>query len=194
MMMPLAVPSDLRPLGLWTAPGPRVSYPHLGVVDSRIVDLGWYLGVLKADAVIYDLPVGEGRPAEEIEPGVYRDLYQSLTRFRVDLVLLHKGTLYVVEAKYEANPHALGQVLVYTDLVRQTVPAGYKVRPVILCWHELPDTKPTCDRLRVKVWQLKPHAEAVGIRDLGALGPMRVGDHLECLGLCGNPGDPTASV
>ena len=183
-MLLVSVPPELRPLGLWTTPGPRVTYPRLGPVDSRLVDLAWYLDIWKAQAVIYDHPVGEGRPGEDIESGVYRDLYQSLTRLRIDVVVLEKRTLWAVEAKYEADPHALGQALVYADLLARDIPPGYKVKPAVLCWHGLPDTAPTYQRLKVKVWELRPVAASLGIRDVGPVGPRSVGDVLEHSGLC----------
>jgi len=183
LRMRASVPLDLKALGLWTSPGPRVSYPHLGPIDSKLVDLAWYLDLWRPSAVLYDHPVGEGRPGEEIEPGVYRELYRSLTRLRVDVVLLCGKTLWAVEAKYEADPHALGQALVYADLLQRQLPTGYRSKPAVLCWHGLPDTAATYERLRVKVWELEPLAERIGIRDLGPSDPRRVGDVLESMGL-----------
>ena len=181
--MRAAVPLDLKALGLWVPPGPRVNYPHLGPVDSRLVDLAWYLDMWRPSAVLYDHPVGEGRPGEEIESGVYRELYKSLTRLRIDVVLLCGKTLWAVEAKYEADPHALGQALVYSDLLQRQLPTGYRARPAVLCWHGLPDTQPTYERLKVRVWEIQPLAERIGIRDLGPTGPRSAGDVLEHMGV-----------
>jgi len=89
------VPDDLRPKWIWHDPGPRSSYPRMGPQDAKLIDLAWRLGVLKADAVTYDAPVGRIRVTWVHESDVERHLYEELLKPRADMVTLRTPTVSV---------------------------------------------------------------------------------------------------
>ena len=81
----------------------------------------------------YDVPVGSGRPAMEIDDVAGRSLWQQLTVKRVDVVVDWSSGVWVVEVKPELNMSGLGQVLGYVHLYRRDNPGVEPVTAVLVC-------------------------------------------------------------
>jgi hypothetical protein len=81
----------------------------------------------------YDVLVGEGRrrgPDAEDDDEV---AYRNLLRKRVDVVLSRPGLDLVLEVKPIGGMSALGQALVYRDLIRSNEGAAERISAAVVC-------------------------------------------------------------
>ena len=173
------VPDDLRPKWIWFDPGPRSSYPRMGPQDAKLIDLAWRLGVIRADAVAYDAPVGRIRVTWVHESDVERQLYEELLKPRADMVTLHKNTLTVWEVKPTVNPHSIGQAITYRDLARYEVPKHYKIRAGILAWTALDELLEVAITERIQVVLMYEAAKQNGIDYQAVFNCTSIADLLE---------------
>lgn len=133
------------------APGRQPWYPELGPADSTILTWHWEHG-LTADRAWYGVRVGEEAEALYSQEAGWVERYvRANYRKRVDLVLLVGRDLWCVEVKPFASYVALGQVLVYAELLRAAIGAAGAVVPVV-CTDRLDrDVRGVVDRLGVRV-------------------------------------------
>jgi len=157
------VPDDLRAKWIWYDPGPRDSYPRMGPQDAKLIDLAWRLGVIRADAVTYDAPVGRIRVTWVHESDVERQLYEELLKPRADMVTLRGSKLTVWEVKPTVNPHSIGQAITYRNLCRYEVPQHYKVQAGILAWTSLDELYEVAITERIQVVLMYEVARQNGI-------------------------------
>lgn len=101
----------------------------------------------------YDVLAGEGRrrgpEAEDAEEVAYR----NLLRKRVDVVLSRPGLDLVLEVKPIGGMSALGQALVYRDLIRSQEGAAGKISAAVVCGVADLDCLPTYAAHGVGLWE-----------------------------------------
>ena len=173
------VPDDLRLKWIWHDPGPRDSYPRMGPQDAKLIDLAWRLGVLRADAVAYDAPVGRIRVTWLHESDVERQLYEELLRPRADMVTLKGSTITVWEVKPTVNPHSIGQAITYKRLCKYEVGPVYKVKAGILAWTALDELYEVAITEGIRVLLLHEVAKQNGIDYQAVFNCVSIADLLE---------------
>jgi hypothetical protein len=129
-----------------------VTYPHMLSADAQVWSrflerFGHMLSVVWYDVHV-GRPIEVGPEAGEAE----RRLADGVGKKRVDVVCrVHEGW-WVVEVKPVVSTTALGQVLVYRDLVVREHSLLGEVWAVIVAGHLDPDLLSVCDDLGVGVF------------------------------------------
>lgn len=81
----------------------------------------------------YDLRVGQGTtPIQSIPENFIRD-YQDLTKARIDAVGYNDNLATIFEVKQRASLSAIGQLIGYSQLFRQTFPNFNIEKKVLVC-------------------------------------------------------------
>lgn len=110
----------------------RYWYPHMGPEDRKIWERFIEKYPAAFDVVNYDIPVGDGADHSDIAPENLAAGFKQLTQWKIDVVGYKDNILYVIEVKPSARAKALGQVLSYVELYKQTYPTVYKTQPMII--------------------------------------------------------------
>jgi len=151
----------------------------MGPQDAKLIDLAWRLGVIRADAVAYDAPVGRIRVTWVHESDVERQLYEELLKPRADMVTLRGSRITVWEVKPTVNPHSIGQAITYRDLCRYEVPQHYKIQAGILAWTALDELLEVAITERIQVVLLYEVAKQNGIDYEAIFSTTSIADLLE---------------
>jgi hypothetical protein len=127
-------------------------FPHMGPLDVAV----WVEFLNRAGTggsiARYDVLVGEGRrrgPDAEDDDEV---AYRNLLRKRVDVVLSKPGHDLVCEVKPIGGMSALGQALVYRDLIRTQEGAAERISAAVVCGVADLDCVPTYQQHGVGLW------------------------------------------
>jgi len=88
-----------------------------------------------------DVRVGEGRPAPPETPPNLRQMALDLSKRRIDVVAGFSNYIAIVEVTGIAGFTAIGQLLVYPPLYRQTFSPGLDVIPLLVCAEIQPDVR-----------------------------------------------------
>lgn len=125
-------------------------YPRLRPVDAAI----WERFVAKnpsfLERVDYDVKVGFGTIDFSSENIPIRDNYAELTKKRIDVMGYKDGTIYIIELKPRASFSALGQVLGYEFLYRQSTKYEGKIQKVVITDFNMPDIQSIYNHFDVK--------------------------------------------
>jgi hypothetical protein len=104
----------------FAAAGLRDWYPGLSRFENAVWGRWLEKHLAEVDGIAYSVSVGEGREVESgLADWLARDWY-ALTRLRVDAVVRWSGAIWVVEVKDRQSMSALGQCLVYAELLWST--------------------------------------------------------------------------
>lgn len=135
----------------WFSPNQLPKYPGLGANDSVVMNQ--YLGTKPQGLVrvAYSLPLGQGRPADENTEGALLSDWQYLTKLKVDAILEFTDRIELMEVKTNAEAGAIGQLLCYNILFRQTFLTSLPVYNVILCSSIHPDVLRCAGILNIRI-------------------------------------------
>ncbi len=124
-------------------------FPHMFPLDIAI----WKRFLKKFDANYnsfkYDIKVGEGRPPLKHWDKATKRMQEILTKKRIDAVGFGPSFVDVIEVKPSAGPSALGQIITYTALFKNTFDTDLPVRPVIVTDTPEPDMVRLTDELGI---------------------------------------------
>jgi len=117
-------------------------YPHLLPPDIPV-----WLGFLKEyghqfHRFEYDVRVGQGRPAPLTYPENIRQMALDLSMRRIDAVGFTAAGIIVIEITRLAGLRAVGQLVTYPILYRQTFDPKQTVNPLLVCQEIDSDIKP----------------------------------------------------
>jgi hypothetical protein len=116
-------------------------FPHILQPDVPVMIRWLTIHANDIKSIDIDLPVGEGRPAPPDTPANLKAMAVHLSRRRIDLVAYFLDYIAIVEVTRIAGFTAIGQLLVYPPLYRQTFSPGLEVIPLLVCEEIQPDVK-----------------------------------------------------
>ena len=128
----MILPPNLSRLRWWSY-APLASFPHLGLLETKIWREFLRQYPLFFDRVTYDVGVGETAPTAENETDNYVRMVKRLSEKRIDVVATKQDMLYLVEIKHWASSVQLGQLLIYKSLFQQRFPDAPVPNLLILC-------------------------------------------------------------
>ena len=116
-------------------------YPHMSAEEGII--WGRFLTTYGKDykRFDYDLRIGKGLTPEEDLPQIYKQDYADLTKKRVDAVGYNNHDATIFEVKQRATITAIGQILAYTDLFKQSYQQYSVKEKIIVCERVLPEDR-----------------------------------------------------
>lgn len=124
-------------------------FPHMFPLDLAI----WKRFLKKFDdnyrSFKYDIKVGEGRPPLKHWDKGTKKMQEILTKKRIDAVGFGPSFVDVIEVKPAASSSALGQIITYTALFKNTFETDLPIRPVIVTDSEEPDMRRLTDELGI---------------------------------------------
>lgn len=133
-------------------------YPHLLPEDITV----WARFLTKYpdrfDPIEYDVRVGRGRPAPLDMPDNIRTMALDLSMRRIDAIGHTPRLIYVIEITRIAGLKAVGQVITYPILYRQTFAPTKPVRTLLVCEELHPDIEPALTLHHIE-WVLVPPPE-----------------------------------
>lgn len=120
-------------------PEKLLRYPHMFPNDIAI----WERFIEKYAAGYsgfdYDVKVGTGTAALPHVGAAYRQMQETLSKYRIDVVGRASLGYIIFEVKPDAAASAIGQVLTYTTLFKRDFPDLAPVRGAIVTDRERPD-------------------------------------------------------
>jgi len=97
----------------------RRQYPHLRAEESRL--LRFHLqetGLESVDRLRTQVRVGRGEIVESMPPK-YREMARDLSRWKIDAVIDRPGSTEIIELKSRVTHTAMGQLIGYSNALRQ---------------------------------------------------------------------------
>jgi len=107
-------------------------YPHLNKIDVLIWESFIRGNPGFFDSVDYDVKIGKG---SSFLPGTsekYESDYQVLTQKKLDVVGYRNSEIWLIEVKPQAGSQALGQILTYEKLYKETFNPVYPVHKCVV--------------------------------------------------------------
>jgi len=102
-------------------------------------------------AFIYNFAITEKKPPEGLPENIVKSWMYS-TAVRIDVVGERKdGSYDIIEVTRQANLRAVGQILVYTELVKKADPFGAKYNSLIVAEYANTDILPVLEKNNVKL-------------------------------------------
>jgi hypothetical protein len=96
------------------------TFPHMSRADSRVWRAFMSVSPVPLDDVVYDLGAG-GKAANRIpDTDELKVMWKTLTRKRIDAVIIRPDYVLACEVKPLANMSALGQALTYAYLLNHS--------------------------------------------------------------------------
>lgn len=118
-------------------------FVHMGPEDKAIWLRFLMRGGTRFAPFTYDLRVGDGVPLPSHASERERKIAQALTTKRIDVLWMHDGETIICEVKKRAGSTAIGQLILYADLYRQTFPDMPPPRKLLLTDRLEPDLTST---------------------------------------------------
>ena len=130
----------------------KPKYPHMRIWEETIMDR--FLALPRAPAKFdYDVHVRiNDKTPMEVQTDAERQLWRTMTAFRIDAVMETETQIYVIEVKDRLRPSAIGQALTYSFLYTKLFKPQKPVIPSIICGLDDPDTHAVCDKYQIRVW------------------------------------------
>lgn len=125
-------------------------FPHILPPDVPVM-IRWL--IKHKDDILWldmDVRVGEGRPAPPDTPSNLKQMALDLSKRRIDLVAGFQQHIAIVEITRNAGFTAVGQLLVYPPLYRQTFSPGLEVVPILVCEEIQPDVASIISQYGIK--------------------------------------------
>jgi hypothetical protein len=130
-------------------PLPNGRYPHFIEHDAKIWTKFLTDNPLENATVAYDVHIGTPAPIPPGLPPNYARMINTLSRKRIDVLILFPNETAVVEVKPYAGPSAIGQTISYTHLVKRELPTLPNPFPCIITDTAQPDMHQICANLQV---------------------------------------------
>ena len=101
--------------------------------------------------VIYNFAITEKEPPKGLPENIIKSwMYSSAVR--IDAIGARKdGSYDIIEVTRQANLRAVGQILVYTDLIIRADPFKTKYNSMIVAEYANPDIKPVLEKNNIKL-------------------------------------------
>jgi len=127
------------------------NYPHMFPRDIAI----WKRFIAKYgeeyDHFDYDIKVGEGGEPDPSWNEKIREMQETLSKKRIDVVG-HKATkTEIIEVKPDASCSAIGQALAYAALYGKENPGAKHIIPVIVTSRKIPDMDYLCSQFGIRL-------------------------------------------
>ena len=127
-------------------------YPHLLPVDGEIWHTHNAAHCDQYSQLEYDVRVGDGRDPGPDFPENMRAMALALSCRRIDVVGTRGNTLDIIEVTHSAGLKAIGQLIAYPILYRQTYPTTMILNPVLVAGEIQTDVLPILDRLHIQYY------------------------------------------
>lgn len=108
-------------------------YPHLLPPDVPVWERYLAKHAHQFSSIDYDIQVGHGRDPGDIHPQNIRAMALNLSRRRIDAVCQMPGQILIIEITTLADMTALGQMIAYPILFRQTYKPDIPVKTLLVC-------------------------------------------------------------
>lgn len=148
---------------MWPPPATEVpvsrrgKFPGLQQPDANVLRDALTRGLIQPERMWLNVPVGDLPPWSEqpdLAPFAYR--LRTIYQRRVDLVALTGQDLAITEIKPLASPTAIGQALLYLELVKRRSDVLGEPHAAILCQALQPDVGPLIRKLGIRCTQTSP--------------------------------------
>lgn len=124
-------------------------FPHLLPVDADIWRQHLEAHFSEYSQLEYDVRVGDGRdPGPGFDRNM-RDMAYALSCRRIDVVAHVGSGLQIIEVTHSAGFTAIGQLISYPILYRDTYPGGAPLRPILVAGEIQTDITPVLERLGI---------------------------------------------
>lgn len=133
-------------------------YPHLLPEDIEVWLRFQHEYPQRFYDIEYDVRVGKGRPAPLKYPDNTRKMIHDLTMRRIDAVGHSPRLITIIEITRAAGLKAVGQMITYPILYRQTFAPRKPIHTLLVCEELRPDIEPAL-RLNHIEWILLPPPE-----------------------------------
>lgn len=90
----------------------------------------------------YDVRVGEGRQAADYYPDQIRKMALDLSMRRIDAIGYTEAETFLIEITVSAGLKAIGQIITYPLLYKQTFPTATNLHPLLVARQLEPDIRP----------------------------------------------------
>lgn len=105
---------------------------------------------------VYDVHVGEGRPAPEGYPANIKSMAMFISQYRIDVIARKAGVLWLFEVKPYAGTNALGQLNSYAKLYRWTFNYRGPIKKALVTNVLRPDIKALAESDNITVYVVEP--------------------------------------
>jgi len=108
-------------------------FPHILPADAKVWTRFLELHGKDFSHFDYDIRVGLGTDPGDIVEQKYRDMAITLSQRRIDAVGYSDNRIYIIEITQRAGIKALGQLVAYPALYRETFASENTVFPLLVC-------------------------------------------------------------
>jgi len=106
--------------------------------------------------IVYDVHVGQGRPAPEHYPPNIQAMALQISQYRIDAVARVSGVLWIYEVKPYAGTNAIGQLMCYEKLYRETFQFTDPIKKGVITNVLRPDIKALAMSFDITVYVVEP--------------------------------------
>ena len=99
----------------------------------------------------YDVHIGNGVVSGEEKEDKYRNMFQHLTKKRIDMVGHTKTEIHIVEFRPMADIRQIGKLLTYGLLYSKTFPTTKEIKLILVTDNILPDDKMAAEEYDIEV-------------------------------------------
>ena len=111
----------------------NLKYPHLLPHDIIVWERYLELFGNEYNLIEYDVRVGKGRPASPGLPLNIQQMAVDLSQRRIDAVGFKDHTIDIIEITTIATTKAIGQLIMYPTLYKQTYQPTAPLHPLLVC-------------------------------------------------------------
>ena len=129
-------------------------YPHLMPNEVPLWERFLAIWGKNFEGFEYDVRVGKGVDPGAEYPEPWRSLAIQLTQKRIDVVGRRDGIVYIFEVKPQAGLSALGQLLAYRILYRETFNYRGRLRLAVVTDRLNPDERLVYTRHLVEIYEV----------------------------------------
>ena len=124
--------------------GPLVHYPHLAAKEVVLWDRFIKNFPDYAEEADYDVTCGEKDVLASDVPEYSRKDWEYLRSWKIDVVVIKGGGLYVIEVRPRAGLGAIGEILSKATMFQEEHPEIPEVEPVLITDEERPNVRELC--------------------------------------------------
>lgn len=132
--------------------GTRSWYPHLKPADIAIWEEFIKQNPTAYEWAIYDQAVGTIPNFVKEHPDAAMQKEAKLYQWKIDIVAFVNDKVHVIEIKPNAGLSALGQILGYTNLFKETFPKIKNVSPLIITDFLRPDMSKLAADMGIEIY------------------------------------------
>lgn len=118
-------------------------YPHLLPDDIVVWERFLSVNPNRFDRIDYDIRVGNGSTPDPNIDLNYQQMWRELSQKRIDAIGYNNGLTTIIEITRRAGMKAIGQMVVYPILYRETFPGLDPIQSLLIAEELLPDIENT---------------------------------------------------